>query len=94
MLSGLEHLIDGYVYQSDPNGIKVCWSASDPQSGITAIQYAVGTTRGTENIYVCLRSRIIYSTEHKMSQHDDQELCMVSSFYYDFKYIEISRTVL
>ncbi|XP_060596420.1 uncharacterized protein LOC132750448 [Ruditapes philippinarum] len=50
VLSGLEHLIDGYVYQSDHNGIKVSWSASDPESGITAIQYSVGTDKGAGDI--------------------------------------------
>ncbi|XP_053400990.1 uncharacterized protein LOC123541000 [Mercenaria mercenaria] len=64
VLSGLEHLIDGYVYQSDHNGIKVCWSASDPQSGINAIQYSVGTTKGSTDVLPWTETEISSSSAY------------------------------
>ena len=43
---GEEILIDGYAWQSDHEGIKASWIANDPESGISGIQYTVGTTPG------------------------------------------------
>ncbi|KAK3104702.1 hypothetical protein FSP39_008103 [Pinctada imbricata] len=40
-----ESRIDGYVWQSDRQGIKASWAAADPQSGIVDYQLAVGTTQ-------------------------------------------------
>lgn len=56
VLSGLEHLTDGHVYHSDKGGIKVCWSAGDSESGITAIQYSVGTSKGLSIIKIFAHS--------------------------------------
>jgi hypothetical protein len=46
VLSGEEETVDGYVLQSDHDGIKATWRASDPQSGVTIVTYAVGTYEG------------------------------------------------
>ncbi|KAK3101942.1 hypothetical protein FSP39_007535 [Pinctada imbricata] len=50
-LSGqIESIIDGYVYQADPNGIEASWSAFDAQSNILDYKLAVGTTPGGTDI--------------------------------------------
>ncbi|XP_077992165.1 uncharacterized protein LOC144446291 [Glandiceps talaboti] len=41
-----EERFDGYVLQTDPNGIQATWLATDPESGILAYWAAVGTTPG------------------------------------------------
>ena len=41
-----EETIYGYVWQSDHEGIKATWLASDPESGVGGIAVAVGTTPG------------------------------------------------
>ena len=46
VLSGEEEKVDGYVWQSDHNGIKVSWVVYDHQSGVTGLKYAVGTSPG------------------------------------------------
>ena len=45
----LENVIDGYVWQADPIGIKAAWAADDLQSGITKFLAAVGTSPGLYN---------------------------------------------
>ncbi|XP_048258679.1 uncharacterized protein LOC124137747 [Haliotis rufescens] len=51
ILSGnVEEVIDGYIVQSDPRGIKATWFATDIQSGIKSYMVAVGTSRGGTDI--------------------------------------------
>ena len=41
-----EEVLQGSVWQSDHHGIKTTWLASDPESGVSGIAVAVGTTPG------------------------------------------------
>ncbi|GFR58918.1 protein jagged-2 [Elysia marginata] len=44
-----EEVISGYVQQSDLNGIKASWSATDGESGVQYYEVAVGTSSGATN---------------------------------------------
>ncbi|KAL5013969.1 hypothetical protein ScPMuIL_008239 [Solemya velum] len=50
VLSGPEEMVDGFVRQSDNQGIKATWSATDNQSGIKVFSVAVGTSGGGTDI--------------------------------------------
>ena len=41
-----EVVIDGYVYQNDPNGILASWNGYDSESGISAYVVGIGTAPG------------------------------------------------
>lgn len=41
-----EELVNGYVYQSDRQGIMTAWDVDDHQSGLVSYHLAVGTTPG------------------------------------------------
>ncbi|KAL5015119.1 hypothetical protein ScPMuIL_009389 [Solemya velum] len=50
VLSGLEETVDQYVWQSDNQGIKAMWLATDSQSDIKAFSVAVGTSEGGTDV--------------------------------------------
>ena len=53
-----EHKVYGYVWQSDHAGIKASWVASDHESGVTGVRWAVGTANGIEK---CLNLLVYHS---------------------------------
>ena len=51
VLSGeSEEVIDGYVWQNNPEGIKGSWKAMDPESGISDYVISIGTSQGDVSI--------------------------------------------
>ncbi|KAK3609657.1 hypothetical protein CHS0354_035942 [Potamilus streckersoni] len=49
--SDVEEVIQGYVWQSDHEGIQATWFATDGQSGIKFYKIAIGTSKGGTNIF-------------------------------------------
>ena len=41
-----EEVVDGFVWQNNPHGIKASWKGLDPESGVVNYQVSVGTSPG------------------------------------------------